>query len=161
MKRNSLALSGASILILAGVALTAPAMAQSQAPAQDHSQTQDQSGSQDQAPGKTMHHRHRVSQTAKQEAKEDRTEDRTTAQLNKQQLAQAGSGTMSNASYMDNGNAGKAPTNTGYSSQPNGQSYQRPDDNPQTNNCVAAGAGVNCSSPTPNSNGSVSPGPSK
>jgi Ni/Co efflux regulator RcnB len=156
MKRNSLALSGASILILATVALTAPAMAQSQA--QDQSQSQQ---SQDQAPAKTMHHRHRATQTAKQEAKEDRTEDRTTAQLNKEQLAQAGNGSMSNASYMDNGNAGKAPTNTGYSSQPNGQSYQRPDDNPQTNNCVAAGAGVNCSSPTPNSKGSVSPGPSK
>jgi hypothetical protein len=47
----------------------------------------------------------------------------------------------------------------GNNARPSSQRGQRPDDNPQTNNCVAAGPGVNCSSPTPNSSGM--PGPSK
>jgi hypothetical protein len=161
MKRNRLALGGASTVILAGVALAVPAMAQSQTAlqAQDQTQSQDQSQTKDQSNGqdaaKTMHVRHhyRMSQAARQTAKEDRSEDRITAQLNQQQLAEAGtqSGEMS----------GSNMTNTGNTAQPGmtQQGAQRPDDNPQTNNCVAVGSGVNCSNPTPNSNGSVPPGP--
>jgi uncharacterized protein (DUF305 family) len=164
MKRNSLALGSASILILAGVTLGTPAMAQSQTQPQDQSQMQDKSQAnqaQDEAPAKAkvMHHRRAMSQNAKQTAKEDRSEDRVTAQLNQQQLAQAGNQSGGQNGMMSNGTM----TNTGDqpSSMQNGA--QGTVDNPQTNNCVAAGSGVNCSTPTPNANvnGGTPPGPSK
>jgi len=114
MKRNSLALGSASILILAGVTLGTPAMAQSQTQPPDQSQMQDKSQAnqaQDEAPAKAkvMHHRRAMSQNAKQTAKEDRSEDRVTAQLNQQQLAQAGNQSGGQNGMMSNGTM----TNTG------------------------------------------------